>query len=365
MTINRKIFNENRDYNNPNIFIGEEPGLFDTVNKLYPKIWKLYKTMKSLDWDENEFDYSSCNADFKNCDKNTYDMMIKTLAWQWEADSVASKSIASIMSNFVTSSEVWAGWQRISDNEVVHAATYSEIVRSSFDDPNVIIDEILSVKESVSRLETVAEVFAHAHELSHKYALDEYISTVEVYDAAFMFTVALYILERIQFMSSFAITFAICDTGLFGSIGKAVQKIAQDELEVHCAFGKEVLRLEMLTLRGQKAFKRNRKHIDKLLDEVIKTEFEWTDYLFSEGRSLVGLNPDILKKWILYNSKEVYNFFGIRANITLPRDNPLKYMEHWLNISKIQPSPQEEDVAAYKVGIVRRDDEKIEFDLDF
>ena len=69
------------DYQKPLLLLGQRPGLFDTVNRHYPEIWALYKAQKSLDWDENEFDYSSCNADFKSCSRSTYDMMIKTLAW--------------------------------------------------------------------------------------------------------------------------------------------------------------------------------------------------------------------------------------------------------------------------------------------
>ncbi len=83
-----KIFNtEKTDYETPEIILGSDPGLFDTINKHYPALWKLYKTLKSQDWDENEFDYAPCNVQFKTCDKATYDMMVKTLAWQWEADS--------------------------------------------------------------------------------------------------------------------------------------------------------------------------------------------------------------------------------------------------------------------------------------
>ena len=40
-------------------------------------------------------------------------------------------------------------------------------------------------------------------------------------------------------------------------------------------------------------------------------------------------------------------------------------MEKWLNISKTQASPQEQDIAAYKVGVMRRTDENQVFDVDF
>lgn len=361
-----KVFNtEKTDYSTPSLLMGQEPGLFDTVNKKFPDIWKLYKSQKSLDWDENEFDYSSCNLEFKSCPRSTYDMMIKTLAWQWEADSVASRAIAPVLAPFITSSELWAAWQRVSDNEVVHAATYSEIVRNSFDDPSVILDEVLDVKEAMQRLSKVAEVFAKGYETSHKYALGQVGNNQQTYNDVFKMIVALLALERIQFMASFAITFAICDSGLFQPIGKAIQKIAQDELEIHVELDKAVLRHEMKTERGKTAFNECSAEIKEMLDEIVALEFEWVDYLFSEGREIVGLNTDVLGKWVLFCAKDVYKFLGIESEHKFPATNPLKYMDNWLDISKTQAAPQEQDNAQYKVGIMRRDDSNQEFDIDF
>lgn len=354
------------DYARPLLLLGQRPGLFDTVNRHYPEIWALYKAQKSLDWDENEFDYSSCNAEFKSCSRSTYDMMIKTLAWQWEADSVASRAIAPVLAPFITSSELWAAWQRVSDNEVVHAATYSEIVRNSFDDPSTILDEILRVQQAHDRLGEVARAFAAGYEASHKYAIGQLPNDQATYNTVFMTVIALFCMERIQFLASFAVTFAICDTGLFQPIGKAIQKIAQDELEIHAELDRAVLLNELQTERGQRAFAQCRAQIDAMIDEVIDSELRWIEYLFSEGRELVGMNAERLSAWTLYCAKDVYQTLGITTTRhPLPAANPLKFMEKWLNISKTQASPQEQDIAAYKVGVMRRTDQDAVFDDDF
>jgi len=346
------------------LFFGEDPGLFDTVNKHYPKIWSLYKEMKSLDWSEDEFDYTQCNLDFKNCPKPVYDMMIRTLAWQWEADSVASRNIAPILAPFITDSSLWAAWQRISDNEVVHAATYSEIVRMSFDNPEDVLANILEVKESLVRLTVIKEVFDAVFISSHKYALGM-ITSDEAYDDMFMTVVALFMLERIQFMASFAITFTICSTGLFQSIGKAVQKIAQDELEVHVELDKEVLRIELSTPRGKAAYERLKPKIQVMFDEMIITEINWTDYMFSEGRELVGTNSSQVKAWMMFNAAPVYKFLDLEGDYKFPRHNPMAHLEDWINIGKTQAAPQEENNNAYKVGVIVRDDSTVSFDVDF
>ena len=361
------VFNYDKgDYAKPLLFLGEKQGLFDTINRHYPRIWELYKTQKSLDWDENEFDYSSCNADFKKASRSTYDMMIKTLAWQWEADSVASRAIAPVLAPFITSSELWAAWQRISDNEVIHAATYSEIVRNSFDDPTTIIDEILRVEEAHERLARVVKAFDDGFRASHQYALGQIENNQDTYNPVFMMVIALFCMERIQFMASFAVTFAICDTGMFQPIGKSIQKIAQDELEIHAELDRAVLENELPTERGQTAFAQKREEIEALIAEVIDSELTWIEYLFSEGRELVGMNAERLAAWTRYCAKDVYQTLGIETDrYEFPKANPLKFMEKWLNISKTQASPQEQDIAAYKVGVMRRNDEGVVFDEVF
>lgn len=346
------------------LFFGKDPGLFDTVNKHYPKIWSLYKTMKSLDWSEDEFDYSQCRLDFANCPKPVYDMMIRTLAWQWEADSMASRSIAPVLAPFITDSSLWAAWQRISDNEVVHAATYSEIVRMSFDDPEKVLADILAVKESLVRLDSVKKIFDDLYTASHKYALGK-MKADEAYDFLFMGVVALLLLERVQFTASFGITFTICGTNIFQSIGKAVQKIAQDELEVHVELDKEVLRVELATERGRKAYERLKPRIKALCDEVTQSELDWTEYMFSEGRELVGATVSSVKGWVLFNARDVYSFLDIESDFKFPKTNPMPHVEDWINISKSQAAPQEQDNNQYKVGVIIRDDDNADFAVDF
>lgn len=347
------------------LFLGTAPGLTDTVNIVYTKLWDLYKEMRSLDWSEDEFDYTQCNLDFKTCHPDTSDMMIKTLAWQWEADSVASRSIVSILAPFVTSSELWATIQAVSNNEQVHANCYGLIVRMSFDNPHEVLETILSVKESLNRLETIGAVFSKTYELGHLYALGQVEKNQEIYDQIFLTFAALLMLERIQFVASFAITFTICGAGQFQPIGKAVQKIAQDELEVHSEFDKTVIQYMLETPEGKLAYERTKPQIVQMFNEVVEGECKWVDYLFEDNRQLVGTNADMIKKWVLFNAKEVDSFLKLNTKLDFPKFNPIPSMEKWLNMNKLQAAPQEQDLAAYKVGIIVNDDANSKFDLDF
>jgi ribonucleoside-diphosphate reductase beta chain len=288
------------------------------------------------------------------------------LAWQWEADSTASHSIIPIIAPFTPNTTVWVGWLRITDNESIHGLTYSEIVRNSFINPSTILAEVLAVKESLSRLHEVGAIFANAKSVGLRLQTGELSrNSDEAYEAIFMFTVAMFVLERIQFMASFAITFAIVDTGLFQPIGKAVQKIAQDELEVHCRWDMAILTHEMSTPRGQAAFKRLSPKILGLVQAVERSEVNWVDYMFSNGRELLGMNAKLLKAWVYFNSAAVRTFFNFELAVETPGTNPLRFMENWLDISKTQSSPQEQDNGQYRMNTMRRTDDDVEFDVDF
>jgi len=367
MTVSEKIFNlDYSQYEKTPLFLGENPGLVDSINKQYPVLWNLYKKLKSLDWDENEFNFASCKKEFETCDKNTYDMMIKTLAWQWEADSVVSRSVTGIGANLTSSAELWALWQRIGDNEALHSLTYSEIVRTSFDDPNIILQEVLKVKEAHKRLKPLTDALDTVYTISHKLALGLLTKDdPDVYDAIILYVVALYVLERIQFMSSFAVTFAIAESGQFMPIGKAVQKICQDEYEIHSRADSEILRIEYQTERGRSSIERQRSIIKTMIDTTVDAEKQWCHYAFSEGRELTGLSVEKLFDWVLYSSKELYEFFNVPCNYPIPEKNPLKFMEKWINMGKMQSSPQEEKIGNYMLGMIEHDvgDEKIDFDL--
>lgn len=376
-----QIFNAAKgDYHVPEIILGEAPGLLDSIHTHHPKLFALYKTLKKLDWDELEFPFEICQVEFADGDQKIADKMIKTLAWQWEADSIASRSIVNVLSCVVTDSRVWTGYVRINDNENVHALTYSEIVRCSFKDPKKVVDELMQVEEAQKRLVVVAEIMATAHEMAHRYALGEIPNDQTLYNAIFMYLVALYFLERVQFMASFAITFAIGKAGNFQVISEAVKKIAQDEFEIHSQYGQEVLRALLKTERGKLAYEQCREQIIQLGIELLWTETRFVNWMFADGTQLVGAPPTKLIQWNQFNCKAAFSFLDVDGPIleraalpykeefgielTLPETNPLPFMVEYLDIAATQNSPQETDAPDYQVNLLDRQGVEDIIDVD-
>ncbi len=348
------IFNTKKDdYEETNLFLGQPGGLLDTIHKPYPEIFRMYKKMLSLRWDENEFDYGSCKPEFATCSKPMYQAMIYNLAYQWEADTVAARSIVPLLAPFITNSELWCATMAIGTNEILHSLTYSEIVRNSFDNPNEVLDEVLSVTESFKRLEAVAKVFGYVHSISHSYALGE-ASKEQAYNAVMLFYTALYCLERIQFISSFIVTFAFGEIGMFVPIAKAIQKICQDEYEVHQVVDRMVIQTELKTQRGQQWLDKNKDKVKSIIVEVTNNELEWSEFLGTEDRQLPGITVEKLKSSVVFNAQPVFDVFGIESPYPRIEANPLPFLEEWMDVNAIQAAPQEEAGrnSAYLIGSI-------------
>lgn len=360
--LNPNIFNAHKsDYLNTPLFLGDKPGLADTINRPHIKLFNLYKQLKANDWDELEFDFTPCLAEFKHHPNNIVEAMLFSLGWQWEADTIAARTISAITAPFVTYTDLRCLWGRIADNEEIHAATYSEIVKQSFDDPQSAMEMIIGLNEAQERSQVVAKIMNDTYILSHKLALDEVPKDQNTYNQIFLFVVAVWCLERIQFMSSFSITFALGQSKYFVPIAKGVQKILKDEWEIHVLTGQAVLEIELATERGLMANFHLRETIKQLIDDVVMQEIKWTQFMFKD-RQIPLLTERRVIRWILYMAKPIYDFFGFKIE-DYPYDiayeeineNPLPWMKNWMNLNQVQGAAQEEKLGNYLLGMVKQD----------
>ncbi len=373
--LSSQIFNTNKsDYSLPQLFLGEQRnGLIDSLHTPYPELMRLYRELQAMDWRHDEYDYSSCIEQFKTCSPSIYRMMIRTLAWQWEGDSTASNVFTELFPAFASCTETRIGYARIGVSENVHALTYAEIVRGSFEDPSVILDEITSVREAHGRMAAVGQIFEQAA-IAAKEWRDTHVRTQFIEDAVFMLICGVYMLERIQFMASFAVTFGICSLKLFEPIGTAVQIIARDEWTNHVPFGEEVISQLLKTDWGMAAFERCRPRLIEAHIELLSNEMGWVDYLHSDGDELPGVPPAKLKNWSLFCGRGSTELYGITKEVeaalgvTMPTVLPLSYMADWIDINEKQASPQEQDNNQYLLGVVSTNnisDTKYGFNLRF
>lgn len=341
----RTVFNaDNRGYSEVGypLFLGDSLGLTDTINQNYPILEKLYDAQMAQIWNHLEVDLTQDRQDMLNADPNTVALMVKTIMWQWLADSVASRAITGILMEYVTNSDLESWYNAVACFETIHAKTYSHIVKQTFVDPNQAILDVYSDMEVLKRSNILVDTFNELANLSRDSSKQEKI------EAVYLAVVALYMLESCNFMASFAVTFGIAETGIFQGISQDVVLICRDEL-LHARGGLEVFMIELQ--RNPEVFARIKPKIQKIFNEIIKGEEEWTDHLFSEGRQCIGINSNLIKQYVKYTAQDVALTLGLEHETVL--DNPLPYMDDYVDTSKVQVAAQELQLTSYLVNAVK------------
>jgi ribonucleoside-diphosphate reductase beta chain len=77
-------------------------------------------------------------------------------------------------------------------------------------------------------------------------------------------------------------------------------------------------------------------------------EQEWADYLFRDG-SIIGLNAVLLKTYNKHITNKRLQAIGYKT-IYEHTDNPLSWMDNWLNSSNVEVAPQETELTSYVIG---------------
>ena len=332
------------------LFLGQKLGIHDTINVKHPYLEQLFTQLKSIDWVEDEVNLDRDRLQFETCPKHIRDIMIKNLAFQAELDSIASRSAGVLIAPFISNSELWRLDLAIAVNEVLHSATYTHIIKMCLKDTNEFFDEVYKNEQILGRAEKVSEVFNEIQELGAYYTLHGFGSYREdlFEETLIKYWVAMYSLERIQFMSSFAATFALAEQDWFLGIASLVQKILKDELSIHVKRAKYVV--DVLKKEFSESFNNILPELKQIVDEVLETEYTWSHYLFQEGRQIVGFNENLSKQWVNYSAQEVYETLGFELPFEKITESPLPFMDKWINIDKMQTAAQETQLTNYKLN---------------
>ena len=343
------------------LFLGQDLGIIDTINVQYPQLEELYQLQVSQIWNENEIDLTQDRMDMLNVPAGLTSIMKETIMWQTAADSMAAKSILESLGKHITNSEclnlatIWSFF------EVIHARTYSHIIKQTFTDPSEMIEELYANTAVSDRLQVIQTTFEHMADLGN------HATNHEKKCAILNTLTAILGLESIAFMSSFAVTFAITETGVFQGIGQLVKLICRDEV-LHTRMAYELLRILFSNKDWADAVEHTINDRTDILNSLVQQELGWADTLFTEGRAVIGLNASLLKEYSLFMAKPIYKFMGLPMEhellATVPVVNPLPYMESYIDSSKVQAAAQEIQLTNYNIGVIS-DDNIDDLDLTF
>ena len=159
------------------------------------------------------------------------------------------------------------------------------------------MNSVLGISESAQRLETVSKIFAEAYKAGLELQLGIRKRDQETFNIFFMFVVALFMMERLQFMISFSITFTYGHNSHFLPICKAVQKICQDEYEIHAVAGAFLYDELMMTGEGITANFQCGPTIKKMFEEIVAVEQKWVPFLLAGKEDLFGVTVRDYQNW--------------------------------------------------------------------
>ncbi len=380
-TFNReRIYEDGKKQHYP-LFLGESLSLKDGIDVTYPQIEDLIFKQRTNFWHELTVDMSKDRTQFPTLPENMQDISILNLAWQSNADSIAGRAPIAALMPFVTNpelEELLNYWQLF---EQIHSRTYQHIIKTVFPDPSVVRNRVANLEESMDRLEIVTNEFDRLEEMGAMYTIFSGPNAETIYDALGMKSDikstnsrrqiyaqiiravgALYAMESIQFMASFACTFALANQKVLTGTCDQVKKIAKDE-KLHISFGKAILDILSNDPETADIYEENLPFLKEVMDATVQAEYKWADYLFSEGRKVIGLNAVLTKEYIDYLATKSYSDVGLTYD-NPTTEHPINWVESYLNPEKVQVAPQERDNTNYTVGSVLNDMGNIKQDED-
>lgn len=332
------------------LFLGEDLGFADSINQPYPQLEALYDKQMSFIWNHTEVDLTQDRQDMITAPAATTELMVENILWQSMADSIASRAIGSVLTKYVSNQALQDWYNAVILFETIHAKTYLHIIKQCFTDPNEVLKRGYRNLEIVKRSNILIDSF---DELAG--ADPDTLPKEKMQELVLFCVIAMYLLERVNFMASFAITFAIGERSIYQGITQDVTLICRDEM-LHAKGGEVVLRL----LRNQwpDTYKALLPKIEAVFYALRQGEHDWTDHAFSNGRSVVGTNANRIKAYVDYNLIEVANVLGITSYTTEYVENPLPYMDNYTDSSNVQAAAQEIQLTNYLVNSVKLESEE-------
>lgn len=328
-------------------FLGEDMGIGSDVEVTFPDINELKEKQRAAFWQPAEVSMDDSRVGMETSDPVAVELMKLNLMFQQGLDSVASKSIGAMLLPHVTNPEVGSMIMEWGRSESVHMDSYSYILRSVFDDPSKIIEEIYDDLEIHSRIEGITEVFDDLYNTHHSDPLE--VKKVNIARAL----VVLMAMEGCAFMNSFSVTFAVEEaTKTMGGIAETVSRICFDE-GLHSIMSYHLIQATIKDGWGY-VYEKIKPEMEEVYKNIVENELRWADYLFSGNRSrgISGLTKDMMYDQVYFFANNVYNMAGFDNPFKVVEEIAIKAFDKHVDREAIQVSPQELTNTSYFVNAV-------------
>ncbi|WP_281646850.1 class Ia ribonucleoside-diphosphate reductase subunit beta [Parendozoicomonas sp. Alg238-R29] len=367
-------FNQNNfDATKEPMFFGQNVNVARYDVQKYAIFEQLIEKQLSFFWRPEEVDLSNDRSDFAGLPEHERHIFLSNLKYQTLLDSVQGRSPNVALLPIVSIPELETWIETWSFSETIHSRSYTHIMRNVVAEPGEIFDDIINNDAIVSRATAITCYYDELiegvqllntlgegkHTINGETVI---VSKRELKKKLYLTLVSVNVLEAIRFYVSFACSFAFAERATMEGNAKIIKLIARDEA-LHLTGTQHTLQLmasgrddpEMAEIASELKDEARQIFLD-----AAEQEKEWAAYLFRDG-SMIGLNKDILGQYVEYITGQRMAAVGFESPFTITQ-NPLPWMNSWLNSDNVQVAPQEVEVSSYLVGQIDSDVDSDDFD---
>ena len=327
----------------------------------HPIFEKLIEKQLSFFWRPEEVDLSTDRSDFAQLPEHEKHIFLSNLKYQTLLDSVQGRSPNVALLPIVSLPELETWIETWAFSETIHSRSYTHIIRNIMTEPSQVFDDIVTNEAIIKRAEAITMHYdaliegvnyynnlgEGEHQINGKTVS---VSARDLKKKLYLTLMSVNVLEAIRFYVSFACSFAFAERSTMEGNAKIIKLIARDEA-LHLTGTQHILQLmadgkddlEMVEIARELKDEARQIFID-----AAEQEKDWAEYLFQDG-SMIGLNKDILCQYVEYITNQRMTTLGFEPAFAI-NQNPLPWMNSWLNSDNVQVAPQEVEVSSYLVG---------------
>lgn len=332
------------------MFFGQSVNVSRYDQQKYPIFEKLIEKQLSFFWRPEEIDVSKDRIDFAGLTTAEQHIFLSNLKYQTLLDSVQGRSPNVVFLPIVSLPELETWIETWSFYETIHSRSYTHIIRNLVNDPSVIFDDIVVNEEILKRAGSVAQYYDDLYNSYLDYVgnPNTTVTLKELKKKLYLCMVAVNVLEGIRFYVSFACSFAYAERKLMEGNAKIIRLIARDEA-LHLSATQHIINImkscnDDVELGTQTLLCHD--EVVGIFRDAAEQEKQWASYLFKDG-SMVGLNEAILCEYVEYITNVRAAAIGLDPLFPKATNNPIPWINSWLNSDNVQYAPQEVEQVSY------------------
>ena len=344
------------------MFFGQTVNVARYDQQKYEVFERLIEKQLSFFWRPEEVDVSQDRIDYQTLPPHEQHIFISNLKYQTLLDSIQGRSPNVALLPLISLPELETWIETWAFSETIHSRSYTHIIRNIVNDPAVVFDDIVVNEQIIKRAEDIAGYYDELIELTQYWQLlgegthqingkTVVVSRRELKKKLYLCLMSVNALEAIRFYVSFACSFAFAERELMEGNAKIIKMIARDEA-LHLTGTQHMLNILREGNDDPEMAEIARELHDEcfnLFKKAAEQEKEWAAYLFKDG-SMLGLNKDILCQYVEFITNVRMQAVGLPLAFDADRQNPLPWINTWLNSDNVQVAPQEVEISSYLVG---------------